>query len=52
MSLYFLEMLLVATEGIMKGLHSGMGIAAKAMVLNFVVFTISMSNLQTVYSRR
>ena len=31
---------LVATEGIMKGLHSGMGIAAKAMVVCFVVFTI------------
>ena len=31
---------LVAKEGIMKGLHSGMGFAAKGMVLAFVVFTI------------
>ncbi len=31
---------LVATAGPMKGLHAGMGIAAKAMVLSFVVFTV------------
>ncbi|MEO9899232.1 BCCT family transporter [Nisaea sp.] len=30
----------VADTGPMKGLHAGMGIAAKAMVLSFVVFTI------------
>ena len=30
---------LVAQTGIFKGLHSGMGLAAKAMVLVFVVFT-------------
>jgi len=31
---------LVATSGPMKGLHSGMGIAAKAMIVCFVVFTV------------
>ncbi len=31
---------LVATAGPMKGLHAGMGIAAKAMIVCFVVFTI------------
>ncbi len=30
---------LVAAKGVFKGLHSGMGIAAKAMVIVFVVFT-------------
>ena len=30
---------LVAESGIFKGLHSGMGIAAKGMVVAFVVFT-------------
>ena len=30
---------LVATSGFFTGLHSGMGIAAKAMVVVFVVFT-------------
>ena len=30
---------LVAQRGLFKGLHSGMGIAAKAMVVVFVVFT-------------
>ncbi|MBC6439104.1 MAG: BCCT family transporter [Rhodospirillales bacterium] len=30
---------LVAQSGIFKGLHSGMGIAAKAMVVVFVIFT-------------
>ena len=31
---------LVAETGLMKGLHSGMGLAAKGMVVAFVVFTI------------
>ena len=31
---------LVATKGPMKGLHAGMGIAAKAMIIVFVVFTV------------
>jgi choline/glycine/proline betaine transport protein len=31
---------LVATSGPMKGLHSGMGIAAKSMIVCFVVFTV------------
>jgi choline/glycine/proline betaine transport protein len=31
---------LVAREGAMKGLHSGMGLAAKGMVASFVVFTV------------
>ncbi len=31
---------LVADAGLMKGLHSGMGFAAKGMVVAFVVFTI------------
>ena len=31
---------LVATKGPMKGLHAGMGIAAKAMIVVFVVFTV------------
>ncbi len=31
---------LVADAGLMKGLHSGMGFAAKGMVIAFVVFTI------------
>ena len=31
---------LVATSGLMKGLHSGMGIAAKAMIISFVIFTV------------
>ena len=31
---------LVAEQGLMKGLHSGMGFAAKGMVIAFVVFTI------------
>ena len=31
---------LVAETGLMKGLHSGMGFAAKGMVVAFVVFTI------------
>ena len=31
---------LVAESGLMKGLHSGMGFAAKGMVVAFVVFTI------------
>lgn len=31
---------LVATTGPMKGLHAGMGIAAKAMIVSFVVFTV------------
>lgn len=31
---------LVANAGPLKGLHAGMGIAAKAMVLSFVVFTV------------
>ncbi len=31
---------LVAQTGVMKGLHSGMGLAAKGMVIAFVVFTI------------
>jgi hypothetical protein len=30
---------LVASSGPMKGLHAGMGIAAKAMIVVFVVFT-------------
>jgi choline/glycine/proline betaine transport protein len=30
----------VATTGPMKGLHAGMGIAAKAMIVSFVVFTV------------
>ena len=30
---------LVATTGVFKGLHSGMGIAAKVMVVVFVIFT-------------
>ena len=31
---------LVATSGLMKGLHTGMGLAAKGMVAAFVVFTV------------
>lgn len=31
---------LIASTGPMKGLHAGMGIAAKAMVASFVIFTI------------
>ena len=31
---------LVATSGPIKGLHSGMGIAAKSMIICFVVFTV------------
>ncbi|MDE0307737.1 MAG: BCCT family transporter [Albidovulum sp.] len=31
---------MVATGGLLKGLHSGMGIAAKVMVVVFVVFTV------------
>ncbi|MCY4500338.1 MAG: BCCT family transporter, partial [Alphaproteobacteria bacterium] len=31
---------LVAETGLMKGLHSGMGFAAKGMVAAFVVFTV------------
>ena len=31
---------LVAETGLMKGLHTGMGFAAKGMVVAFVVFTI------------
>ena len=31
---------LVATSGPMKGLHAGMGIAAKAMIVCFVLFTV------------
>ncbi len=31
---------LVAEQGLMKGLHSGMGFAAKGMVAAFVVFTV------------
>ena len=31
---------LVAASGPMKGLHAGMGLAAKGMVLAFVIFTV------------
>ncbi|MDE0057060.1 MAG: BCCT family transporter, partial [Defluviicoccus sp.] len=31
---------LIAGSGLMQGLHSGMGLAAKGMVVAFVVFTI------------
>ena len=31
---------LVATSGLLKGLHTGMGVAAKGMVAAFVVFTV------------
>jgi choline/glycine/proline betaine transport protein len=31
---------LVASSGPMKGLHAGMGLAAKGMVISFVVFTV------------
>ena len=31
---------LVSSTGLMKGLHSGMGLSAKFMVLGFVIFTV------------
>ncbi len=42
---------LVAQSGLFKGLHSGMGIAAKAMVVVFVVFTaINVEFANSIYS--
>ncbi len=42
---------LVADSGIFKGLHSGMGLAAKGMVLAFVVFTaLNVKFANSIYS--
>ncbi|MXX22605.1 MAG: BCCT family transporter, partial [Rhodospirillales bacterium] len=42
---------LVAQTGIFKGLHSGMGLASKGMVIAFVVFTaLNVEFANSIYS--